>query len=88
MPARPPLHGAWPGEMRAETAAAFLDFATTGEFFKAIQRQEAPAPTAYRLRAGRREAVWALESCKAYVAGRHGMSNDGAPPKENIGALV
>src|SRR5262245_2076837 len=31
-PARHPPHGAWPAEMRANVAAAFLDYETTGHW--------------------------------------------------------
>ena len=57
--------------MRADLVAAFLDYATTGELFKAIARGEAPRPTAGRLRKGRREPVWSLDACRAHVAQRH-----------------
>jgi hypothetical protein len=86
--ARFPQHGAWPGEMRADTAAAFLDYETTGELFKAIMRGEAPRPSASRLRRGRREPVWALEVLRAHVAHRHEIADDASPAKENIGSLV
>jgi hypothetical protein len=88
VPARPPEHGAWPAEMRAETAAAFFDYRTTGEFFKGIQRGEAPRPSAYRLRAKRREPVWALDLCRNHIARRHEISNDAASGREDIGRLI
>jgi len=87
-PARYPQHGAWPCEMRADLAAAFLDCSTTAEFYKAIQRGEAPPPTATRVRSGKREPVWALDMCRAHVARRHEIENDASPLKENIGRLV
>ena len=87
-PARYPAHGAWPAEMRADLTAAYLDFATTGELYKAIQRGEAPRPTASRLRNGRREPVWALEACRAHVANRHEIANDVLPRKEDIASLI
>jgi hypothetical protein len=74
--------------MRADLAAAFLDYSTTGEFYKAIQRGEAPGPTATRIRSGKREPVWALDMCRAHVARRHEIENDASPLKENIGRLV
>lgn len=89
LPARYPEHGAWPQEMRKDMAAAFLDYRTTGELDKAIERKEAPRPTATRLRAdGRREPVWALDICRAHVARRHDIANDALRESENIGSLV
>jgi hypothetical protein len=87
LPSRAPEHGAWPAEMRAVTAAAFFDYATTGELMTAIERNEAPKPSAYRFRAGRREPTWALDICRAYVARRHEIKND-ASSSEKIGRLV
>jgi hypothetical protein len=87
-PARSPEHGAWPAEMRDVTAAAFLDYATTGELMKSVQRGEAPRPTALRRRAGRLEPVWALDICRAYVARRHEINKDASVDSENIGSLV
>jgi hypothetical protein len=62
---------AWPEEMRAETAAAFLDFSTTREMCKAIQRGEAAPPTSFRTSAGKIEAVWLAVAVKRFVASRH-----------------
>jgi len=85
---RYPENGAWPCEMRADMTAAYLDYATTGELYRAIQRGEAPRPSSTRLRNGRREPVWALEICRAHVARRHEIANDASLPQENIGSLV
>ncbi|MDF2997569.1 MAG: hypothetical protein K0R27_3206 [Xanthobacteraceae bacterium] len=68
LPASPPA-GPWPAEMRAPTAAAFLDYADTGELFGAVSRGEAPRPTAQRGR--KREPVWARAVCESWVAQRH-----------------
>jgi hypothetical protein len=86
--ARSPEHGAWPAEMRSSTAAAFFDFATTGELMKAVERGEAPPPTAQRRRAGKLEPVWALELCLAHIARRHEIDNDPSLASDNIGSLV
>ncbi len=86
--ARYPEHGAWPGEMRADVAAAFLDYETTGGLFAAIMRGEAPRPTSTRLRDGRREPVWALEALRAHVARRHEIAHDGSTPGESIAGLI
>jgi hypothetical protein len=88
LPARSPKHGPWPAEMRADTAAALFDYSTTGELMKAVERSEAPRPTALRRRAGKIEPVWALEACLAHIARRHEINNDAFPGSENIGSLV
>jgi hypothetical protein len=86
--ARYPPHGAWSGEMRADMTAAYFDYATTGELWKAIARGEAPRPSSTRLRNGRREPIWALDICRAHVARRHEINNDVSLREENIGSLV
>jgi hypothetical protein len=88
-PARYPPHGAWPAEMRADMAAAFLDYATTGELTKAITRGEAPRPTDTRLVKGCREPMWAREGLASHVANRHEITSDVSPTKrESIGDLI
>ncbi len=88
LPARHPPHGAWPAEMHADIAAAFLDYETTGQLYAAMLRGEVPRPTGERLRKGRREPTWALAALKAHVANRHEIASDALPGKENIGELV
>jgi hypothetical protein len=88
-PARYPPHGAWPAEMRADMAAAFLDYATTGELTKAITRGEAPRPTDTRRVKGCREPIWAREALAGHVANRHEITSDTSPAKrESIGELI
>lgn len=88
VPARHPPQGAWPGEMRADLAAAFLDFETTGKLFAAIMRGEAPRPTATRVRNGRREPVWSHEALRRHIARRHDIPDDGSVQTENIAGLI
>jgi len=88
LPARHPPGGAWPAEMRADMAAAFLDYETTGKLLAAILRGEAPRPTSTRLRNGKREPVWALDACRTHVANRHQIVSDVAPATERIGKLL
>jgi len=64
----PPI---WPIEMRAETAAAFLDYATTRELCKAIQKGDAAPPTACRTVSGRPEAVWLADAIREFASRRH-----------------
>src|SRR5262249_11008557 len=88
LPARSPERGAWPAEMRSDTAAAFFDYDTTGQLMDAVEQGEAPRPTALRRRAGRIEPVWALEVCLAHIARRHEINNDPSQASENIGSLL
>jgi len=66
----------WPLEMPADMAAALLGFETTGKLLQAIARNEAPRPTATRLRDGKRVPVWALDACRKFVANRHEIVSD------------
>lgn len=66
----------WPAELRADSVARLFDFETTGQLWKAIARGEAPRPTAFRIRNRRREPVWALEICYAFIARRHELKNN------------
>ncbi|MEK9284512.1 MULTISPECIES: hypothetical protein [unclassified Bradyrhizobium] len=69
-PARfPPL---WPEEMTAETAAAFMNFATTRQLCQAIARGEAAPPTSYRHSGGRIECLWHIIEIRKFAAQRHG----------------
>jgi hypothetical protein len=74
--------------MRADVVAALFDFETTGQLWKAIARGEAPRPSACRARNGRREPVWALEICQAFIAHRHDIKNNGLPDAEDIRSLL
>jgi hypothetical protein len=62
--------GAWPLEMRADTVAAFLDFSSTRELCKAIQRGEAPRPNATRGSGSTIEVVWFVRAVEEFVARR------------------
>ena len=76
-PARFPEHGVWPFEMRADVAAAFLDFRTTRELMAAIVEGDAPKATAVRGEGKSREPVWHVDSLKEFLAKRHSTSVDG-----------
>jgi hypothetical protein len=88
LPARYPVHGAWPGEMRADMAAAFLDYDTSGQFLQAVLQGDAPRPSSERSQAGRREPMWALDVLQAHIANRHQIANDASQSTESIGSLV
>jgi hypothetical protein len=57
--------------MRADVVAAYLDYETTGKLFAAIQRGEAPPPTATRLFNSRRIPVWSRAECDKFIDRRH-----------------
>jgi hypothetical protein len=69
--------------MRSDTAAAYFDHETTGYLVKAIQRGEAPPPTATRVRNGRREPVWAKAACDRFIENRHGLASESAAANDN-----
>lgn len=76
LPARYPPNGSWPFEMPADITAALFGLETTGKLFKAIERKEAPRPTATRMSDGRRVPVWHLEECRKFLANRHEIRSD------------
>lgn len=71
-PARYPPYGAWPAELRADSAAAFLDFPNTRALATAILEGDAPRATGVRGEGPTRELTWHLEGLKAFVGSRHG----------------
>lgn len=58
LPARYPPIGIWPAVMRADMAAAYLDYRNTTEFARAVTRGEAPPPIGYHGTGRSREPVW------------------------------
>jgi len=58
LPARYPPIGIWPAVMRADMAAAYLDYRDTSELARAVVRGEAPPPTGYHGIGRAREPVW------------------------------
>jgi hypothetical protein len=58
LPVRYPPVGTWPAFMRADMAAAYLDYRDTRELARAVVRGEAPAPTGYHGTGRSREPVW------------------------------
>ena len=61
LPARHPPTGTWPALMRADLAAAYLDYRDTGELARAVGRGEAPPPTGYHGIGRAREPVWSID---------------------------
>lgn len=58
LPARYPPIGIWPALMRADMAAAYLDYRNTAELARAVMRGEAPPPIGYHGTGRCREPVW------------------------------
>lgn len=58
LPARFPPSGAWPGQMRADMVAAYLDYKDTAELAAAVKRGDAPAPSLMRGTGRSKEPVW------------------------------
>ncbi len=67
IPARLPPHGAWPGIMAADLAAAFFDCHDTGELVQCLNDGDVPPPTALRSVGRSREPVWALDARRSTV---------------------
>jgi len=75
-PARYPLGGAWPAEMRADMAAAYCDYPTTSALYQAIVAGDAPRPSAFRGSGRQKDRVWLRAALDDYLMRRHGR-NDG-----------
>lgn len=58
LPARYPPIGTWPALMRADMAAAYLDYRDTAELARAVARGEAPPPSSFHGIGRSREPVW------------------------------
>jgi hypothetical protein len=58
LPARYPPTAAWPALMRADMAAAYLDYRDTAELARAVGRGEAPPPVGYHGVGRAKEPVW------------------------------
>jgi hypothetical protein len=86
LPARYPP-GLWPGQMRADMAAAFLDFTNTDEFVAAVKRGEAPPPSASRRRGKSTEPVWSRVYLERFTAPSI-VSADEPHATENLETLV
>jgi hypothetical protein len=79
LPPRYPPVGAWPAVMRADMAAAYLDYCDTSELARAVGRGEAPLPIGYHGIGRARQPVWSkividnfTAPARATAAGRSG----------------
>lgn len=69
LPARYPPTGAWPTLMRADMAAAYLDFQDAAQLSRAVSKGAAPPPTAIRGSGRSREPVWAKTRLDRFAEG-------------------
>lgn len=82
----PPLSpfGVWPAEMRAETAAAYVDEPSVEAFLSKVQRHVYSQPT----RAPGCLPKWHRLKLDQDIARRHGLRSGGACPAEDIAGLI
>ncbi len=83
LPARYPA-GAWPAAMRADMAAAYLDYGDTGELARGVRRGEAPPPTGYHGVGRSREPIWS----KTTIDNFSEPDSDGLGRQQNLASLV
>jgi hypothetical protein len=84
-PRYPPI-GAWPAVMRADMAAAYLDYQSVRELVRAVSRGEAPSPTAFRGTGHRRQPVWTKAALDGYAD--RSRSPASAESDRDLAALV
>lgn len=87
LPARYPPIGVWPALMRADMAAAYLDYRDTGELARAVMRGEAPPPTGYHGIGRSREPVWSKAAIDNLMAPVRAFDLDRSEG-ENLASLV
>lgn len=68
IPARYPPIGTWPALMRADMAAAYLDYRDTGELARAVGRGDAPPPVGYRGIGRTRQPIWSKAAIDNFAA--------------------
>jgi hypothetical protein len=86
LPARSPI-GAWPALMRADMAAAYLDYRDASELARAVVRGEAPPPTGYHGTGRTRQPVWSKVVIDRFTAPCGATNLDGSEG-ENLASLV
>jgi hypothetical protein len=87
LPARYPPSGAWPAQMRADMAAAYLDFRCTAELVVAIKRGDAPAPSSLRGKGRKQEPVWSRVDLDRHIAPLSPRLQDDRV-RENLASLI
>jgi hypothetical protein len=74
--------------MRADMAAAYLDYSDTAELIAAISRGEAPAPSSLRGKGRKREPVWNREILDRHLVPVTSSGEDRDNQQENLQSLV
>lgn len=87
LPARYPPVGIWPALMRADMAAAYLDYCDTGQLARAVVRGEAPPPTGYHGIGRAREPVWSKAAIDDFTAPAKAIDPDRSEGKD-LASLV
>jgi hypothetical protein len=87
LPARYPPIGVWPALMRADMAAAYLDYRNTAELARAVTRGEAPPPTGYHGTGRSREPVWSKAIIDSFTGTAKAMDHIGSESKD-LASLV
>ncbi len=88
LPARYPPVGPWPAQMRADMAAAYLDYPDTDQLATAISRGEAPPPSCLRGKGRKREPVWNKDTLDGYLVPRTSGKQDRDVGREDLRDLV
>ena len=83
LPARYPPNGAWPKVMRADMAAAYLDYRDTGELARGVARGEAPPPIGYHGIGRAREPIWSKSAIDNFFE-----PDSDSPAKPDLASLV
>jgi hypothetical protein len=75
--------------MRADMAAAYLDYTSTADLAAAVRRGEAPAPSSMRGGGRRREPIWARVDLDRVASRVHpSESATSGATAENLATLV
>jgi hypothetical protein len=83
LPGRYPPTGAWPEVMRADMAAAYLDYRDTSELARGIRRGEAPPPIGHHGIGRTREPIRSKTGIDKFIE----PDSDG-PRKQDLASLV
>lgn len=76
--------GAWPLEMRAETAAAYCDEPSVEAFHDKVRRGVYPSPA----RHDGSLPKWHRQRLDAAIAARHGLRAELTPLAEDVASLI
>jgi hypothetical protein len=87
LPARYPPIGAWPALMRADMAAAYLDYRDTAELSRAVRRGEAPPPFGYHGIGRTRQPVWSKAAMDIFATTRRTRDPEGSKAQD-LASLV